>query len=391
MARSLSHADFELYIGSIATLTLLVSISEAGFGKYGLKIVPVYLVNNERKLLAGYLRFALMGCLLLSVLIGLTAAGIEAWLRAGSSESVILMAMFFLPAMALSGVAIDLLLAFQKPLAATIIARLLVPLISLCLTGFLLLFGSLTPYLAVACFGAGGLAGVVAAFFIGWKRSAKSVDHAMRVMNHRVWIKNGVSFFAFGLVSAWFFKATLFLLHHVPHSGIELAMLAPAFETGCLILLLSKSTDKFFQPSMAITLDQKDWVRADQIRNQRYAVVGVGVALFLLIIFQFGDQILGWYGEDFVNATASLRVIAIGASIWTLFSLAPTFLLFADRRTTLFLSMLVHAVALAVLTIGLFYRYGGIGAAWAFALTMSSLAICNLVLAQLEIKRLQQS
>jgi len=74
LARSLSLHQFEQYIGTIATLGLLGTLAEAGFGKYALKIVPIYQAHRSFGLMKGYLRFAGWGCLILSIALGLLAA-----------------------------------------------------------------------------------------------------------------------------------------------------------------------------------------------------------------------------------------------------------------------------------------------------------------------------
>ena len=391
LARFLTHDGFEQYVGAIATLGVLASLAEGGFGKYGLKVVPRYVANLDRSLLAGYLRFAFIGCVLTSLSLGLVAASIETSMRAGPAEKVILLAIVFLPAMAGVGVAIDLLLAFRMARTATLIARILVPLTTLVLVGLTILLGEISPFLAVLCFAIGSSVGLVISLGVCWYTSRSLIAGATAKLELPQWIRGGLSFFAFGFLTSWIFRATLVLTHHLPHSGDELAMLAPAFETGCLILLLSKSTDKYFQPTMSVILESCDWEYGVTVRRKRYILVGCMVIVFLAVIFLFGSRILGLYGEDFESAYPSLCLVASGASVWTLFSLAPTFLMFAGERKKLLLSFGSHAILMAVLTTILLQRFGATGAAAAFAISITSLAMTNLIFANHQFGKLKSA
>tara|TARA_R110002049_G_scaffold50370_2_gene142998 strand:- start:69316 stop:70623 length:1308 start_codon:yes stop_codon:yes gene_type:complete len=389
LARSLSHGEFEQYIGAVATLGLLASAAEGGFGKYGLKIVPVYIANQSIDLLAGYMRFALFGSLVMSVVLGWIAASIETPMRTGNTENLILLAIVFLPAMAGVGVTVDLLLSFRMAVIATLISRILVPLTTLSLVVVNLAMAEITPLRAVLSFATGSLVGFLLALVLCLRKSRSLTSRVSATTDLFQWITESLSFWAFGFLTAWIFRATLVLTHYLPHGRDDLAMLAPALETGCLILLLSKSTDKFYQPAMSVILATSDWEHGVRFRRNRYIFVGYGVIAFLAVILLFGDQILGLYGKDFGSAYPELCLIAIGSSIWTLFSLAPAFLQFAGERKVLLFSLLGHGTLLAVLTVGLLPTFGATGAAAAFTISISSLAIVNVFLANQRFRKME--
>lgn len=391
LARSLSKDGFEQYVGAIATLSLFASFGEGGFGKYALKTIPVYVSDGNGSLLAGYLRFALIGSLITSLLLGLIAAGIEIPMRKGSAEKVILLAIVFLPAMAGVGVAVDLLHSFRMPTIATIISRVLIPVTTLALIAFVLSFAELTPFRAVLCFSSGSVLGLVVSLVFCWRQARGLIAEAPVKMKLRHWIVGGSSFFALGFLTTWIFRASLVVTHHVSVEGNVLAMLAPAFETGCLILLLSKSTDKFFQPMMSLVLKTHDWTYGNSLRRSRYILVGLGVAGFLAIIFLFGKRILGLYGPGFESAYPALCLIAVGSSVWTLFSLAPTFLMFAGERRKLLFCQLGYGTLLAVLTVVLLQRFGATGAGAAYAISISLMAITNFIIANDKFDELRAS
>ncbi|TWT83989.1 Polysaccharide biosynthesis protein [Planctomycetes bacterium CA13] len=387
LARNLSHEGFEQYIGAIATLGLLASLGEAGFGKYALKVVPVFVANKKSAMLSGYLRFALLGTLLLSLLLGGFAVLVETLFRTAIASRVILLAFVFLPSMSLVGVTVDLLLSFRLATTATLIARIFVPATTLGLIGWMTRVTEITPFDAVLCFSISSLVGMILALlacFLRAKPVARSERPAFQYAN---WISNSLSFMALAFLTSWLFRSTLVLCHYIPHAGGELAMLAPAFETGCLILLLSKSTDKYFQPDVAVVLDSNDWKHGLEMRRNRFQLLGVGVLIFLGVIALYGKRILNLYGDDFVYAYPSLCLVSVGSSVWTMFSLAPTFLLFANQRRPLITLLVIHAVMMTVLTVWLFSIQGALGAATAYAITTSSLALWNLTIANRYLKK----
>ncbi len=293
LARHLSHAEFAQYVGTMATVGLLSSLAEAGFGKYALKILPVYQVQHAMALLRGYVYFALVGCVGVSVLLGALALAFEIRMQSGQAQSVFVVAIFFLPAMAVFGVAVDMLLSLRMVASATLFVRVLVPLTTLGFIGWGLQTNRLDASGAVICFGMGslggaGLAMLLCIFMI--RSQTRGVGLQLAVND---WTWNSLSFLAVGFLIAWLFKAPLVLVHHLPHQALQLALLAPAFETGCLVILLSKSTDKFFQPMMSLIIESKDWTQAARLRKRVWRWLEPALSCFCCVSFGLANGFWG--------------------------------------------------------------------------------------------------
>ncbi len=387
LARNLSHEQFGNYVGTLATIAVLASLAEAGFGKYGLKVVPIFWLGKKMSLLRGYLRFSIFGFIAISLVLGLLAAWVETAILGRTPERVMLYALIFLPGIAGFGVMVDLLLAFGRAVTATVIARIIVPLVTLVGIGVAMQYFVVTPYIALLAFGCGSMVGALLATVEVVRIVWQPLRGVQTQMQMRKWVSNGVTFLTFGFLVSWVFKAPLFLAHHLPHDPGELALLAPALEIGCWVLLLSKSTDKYFQPTMAVLIESKDWSRAAVFRRNRLLVIGGAVAVFVAMILLAGPKILSLYGEDFSAAFPSLIVVALGSSVWTLFSLAPSYLLFVGERSILLKNMTAHAIGMMVSTVILFTAFGAIGAAVAYAISITSLALVNLRLANRSLAR----
>lgn len=391
LARNLEPSEFESYIGAIATLGLLVSLGEGGIGKYSLKIVPQYVLQREAGLLGGFLRFALGSAILLGILLAGIAAIIELAVQVEEREKVVLEALLYLPVMAVVGVAIDFLLAFRMPVFATLLARIVIPLTTLICIGLTIQAERLSPSTAVFAFGAGSLICLPIAIGANFTKSEPLTLDARPIFLAWPWFLNSLSFLVFSFLTAWIFRAPLVILHHIPHSGNELALLAPALETGCLVLLLAKSTDKYFQPMVSEYLSTNNWAEGRKMRWLRLQWISFGIAGFLGLIFFFGRTILGWYGDKYVVAYPALCVIAIGSSIWTICSLAPTYLQYTDALGRLLGSLLGHAILLTVLTVWLNRMFGTFGVAIAYAVSISSLSLCNTWLAHGRLREVRRA
>ncbi|MGB7324539.1 MAG: hypothetical protein WBD31_06690 [Rubripirellula sp.] len=381
LARHLSPDEFDDYIGAIVTAGLLASIAEAGFGKYALRIVPVYCATRDTALLRGYMRFAMFGAVGLGVLLSVAAAGAELSSLRGSKLTTTLLAIAFLPVFAAAGVVVDLLMSLQLSTVAMVLSRVVMPLTTLSLVGISIRFSTVTPFIALLCFSVGsltcvGLGTAIGKFHLRSYESSESPKYSFGP-----WMIKGLTYLLFSFLIAWLFRSSLFIVHHLPHESDALAMLAPAFETGCLVILLSKSIDKYYQPSLAIAMESGDWDGIVRLGRSRFLVLGVGIIAFISIILGFGDRILRLYGNQYASSYAELCLIAMGSSAWTLFSLAPTFLLFSEQRKSLLALLSIHAVMMFTLTTVLFSWYGAMGAAVAYTVTISSFATCNLVAA----------
>ncbi|EMI20207.1 membrane protein [Rhodopirellula maiorica SM1] len=389
LARQLANDEFEQYIGAIATLGLLASLGEAGFGKYGLRIVPVFVAGTQPSPLRSYLRFALGGTLLMSLLVGLGVAMIQAPMLETHQRNVMFLAIVSLPVVAAAGVTIDLLMALQMATRATLVSRVLVPLTTLWLVGITTIEMGITPFRAVLCFCAGSTVGLIVGMLLLIGRSRHYANKSTDTSVLSTWARDSFSYLVFYALIAWLFRATLVVAYHVPHQGHQVAILAPAFETGCLILLLAKATDKYFQPMIALGLETSQWRRLTEMRRTRLWVISSGVLIFLATVFFAGDEILMLYGERFAASYIPLCIVAFGSSVWTLFSLSPTFLLFAGERRTLLSLLCIHAVSLVVLLVLFFEAFGAAGAAAAYSISISSFAISNLLFANRHFRKLR--
>lgn len=135
----------------------------------------------------------------------------------------------------------------------------------------------------------------------------------------------------------------------------DIASFAAAAETGGLILLLSKSTDKYFQIYLAVFIERHAWSEGIAMRKRRLIWVGAKCTVFLSIIVLAGKPILGLYGNSFVSGYPALVLIATGCCFWSMFSLAPAYLKFSGLNRLVLIVTATAALAMITLTLILGY------------------------------------
>ena len=383
VARSLGAAGFESYVVAIATLTLLSTLAESGAGKAAIQILPVYQASAKLHLISGFGRFSSQLVLLVSCSMGILVLIGDISQEDATEDHAILIAAIFLPAAALSSVCIDFLMAIRAPILGAVIARLIIPTTTLMLmmlgTRFL---GSFTAPWAVGCFGLGSLLGAVLAGLAYRNRSpVKALDKTPE-FDRPYWIRECVTFLTLATFASWIFRSSVIALDLLSLPPEDVASFAAAAETGALILLLSKSTDKYFQPYLAVFIERHAWSEGIAMRKRRLIWVSATCAVFMSIILLAGKPILRLYGESFVTGYPALILIAAGCCFWSMFSLAPAYLKFSGLNRLVLIVTATAALAMITLTLLLGYWWGTTGAGLAFSLVLTSTSFAFLWLAR---------
>lgn len=382
-ARILGAAAFENYAVAVATLGLLATVAEAGVGKYALKVMPAYGVSREWALAAGYWRFSLWVCLSVSMCIAVSVATWEGMKNDSSWEYPLGIAALFIPAAALFGVGVDFVMASRAAVTGTLIARLVVPgatLMLLVAAGNW--FITVEAGMAMMCFGTSSVIGACLCTIIFRRTSPRQVFETPPKYRRTEWSRECSYFLGISFLMSWILRVSLVILELLPVPETEVGYFAAALETGCLILLLSKSTDKLFQPEMSVILQERNIEQGIRLRNKRYLFVGSGCGVFMLVMLIFGREILGLYGADFRAGYFALCFVSAGTCTWTMFSLAPVYLRFVGRSVVVIKVTIVAAIMMAILTGVLGVKFGATGAGVAFCTVLCTVALTFLLVAR---------
>lgn len=383
IARTLGPVGFESYAVAIATLTLLSTLSESGVGKLSIQMLPVYEASKKWNLTAGFWRFSISLVLLVSCAMVLMILLGDLSQQRENEDHAILIAALFLPAAALAGMAIDFVMAIRAPIQGATIARLVVPLTTLTLMMLGIQFiNSFSATWAVGCFGMGSLVGLILAMIAYRKHSPPDALTANPEFDRGFWIRECLTFLTLATLVSWIFRSSVIALDLLSITPEDVASFAAAAETGGLILLLSKSTDKYFQPYLAVFIERHAWSEGDAMRKRRFIWVGAVCVVFLMVILLAGRSILGLYGDSFVSGYPALVLISIGCCFWSLFSLAPAYLKFSGLNRLVLGVTASSALGMITLTLLLGSWLGTTGAGLAFCIVLTTTSLTFLWLAR---------
>lgn len=379
--------QFENYAVSIAMLGMFSSLAEAGTGKYALKFVPANVITKRWDLIAGFWRFSVQLVATLSVAITLVVilGDLVDDNKLGSHPIGIGVLLLFTVAGA--GVSVDFIMANRMPVRGALISRLLIPGMTLLTMTAVQYSLGLDVFKALISFGFGSFVGTVTAIALFARHAPRQVFSSPPTYQRMVWIRECSYFAATAFLMNWIFRASVVVIELLPIAEREVGYFAAALETGGLVLLLSKSTDKLFQPELSVVIEEKNWEHGFHLRRKRFTLIGTGCTLFLLLMILFGKQFLALYGKEFVAGYPALICVSVGYCVWTMFSLAPSYLRFTGRDALLFIIIFLGAISMAVATAVLALPYGATGAGIAFCIVLSSVSLTFLFFANRDLKR----
>ena len=114
------------------------------------------------------------------------------------------------------------------------------------------------------------------------------------------------------------------------------------------------------------------------------------MAIFLVTIFFFGREILGFFRPEFVNeGLTALHVLAVATVFTVLFSMAPTYLKYTGQNSTIRRTMLGAAAIQVVLLVLLVPQFAATGAAVAYTISMCGMYLVFSGMAHRELAKLK--
>lgn len=382
-ARLLGPASFQEYAVALAGLSLVGTFCEFGTGKYAMRIMPQYVSQERWRFAAGFLSYSLLMVVITSLLVGLAGfLGTADFGGPATSLNPLALAFLFLPTTAAVAVAAEFLMANRNSIAGSVVMRLVCPLATLILIGLAAwLQLPLVSQTAIICFGGGGLIGLLVASFLFLRLAPPKLLSVKPKFLWRDWTRLCLWYLLIAFMMSWLLKLSLVVLKAENIGKLEIAQFAAALEIACFILIVAKSTNKFYRPELALIVSTSDWTLLKRLKDQRLALIGSACIAFFIAVLIFGKKMLGWFGEEFIPGYLALCFMSAGTCIATAFSMAPEYLKFAERLKTILLINSIAGALLIILTWVLAKSYGVAGAGFAFGLVFSVSAIVFRVLA----------
>lgn len=395
LARQLGVAGFESYVVAAAAFILMVTLVPQGLEKYSLKRLPGLIERGQDGLLHGFLRFSIRRVLLGSVLVGGLVA-FAAWNAEGLARQTriaIVISCLSLPAGALVHLALEVLTAFGRAFAATLVFRLLVP-------GFVLLLAGLAMVLlpelrATFAIAAWGLAWCLAlgVMVVQVRRAAPAgMWHAPAVEEAGRWGVEARPFWVYRVSLAVLMQAGVLALEALQPSPTAIGGFAAALGTAAIAQVLATATNRVYASRLQLLLERGDIAGIQQLRSERLRWLAAPLLVYLLVMSVFAPELVGLFRPEFVDDGApALRILAASTALSTVLAMAPTFLKHRGENRVLFRTVAAAAVVQIGVLVALVPALGATGAAIAHALATAFMYGTLAWLAHRGLARLQSS
>ena len=373
-ARHLSSEGFDAYVVASAAFILMVAFSPRGLDKYALRVLPVLLEQGERRKAFDFVTFAASRTLWTSLAVAAAAGAWACWVRDVPADSrlAIVASCIALPAGALARLMLEALTAIGRPLLATAIFRLGMPLMALSFAGVVFtLTSAASGAMVIACWGL-ALVVALAVMVSRFARLVPSfVPFASRVEDGARWEAEARTFWIYRISTAVLGQAGVLGVDWLHRSPNLTGAYAAAVATAGLGLVLATATNRIYASQLSVLLARYDFEAIRALHAQRFRWLAGPLTLYLVVTLVFAPDILGLFRPAFVqDGVIPLRVLAGAVAFCVLFALAPTYLKFRCRHAALYLTMAGAAVALLGLLVALVPRLGASGAAIAYAVAM---------------------
>jgi len=395
LARQLGVDGFEAYAVASAAFTLMVMYAPRGIEKYALRLLPALFERGDWGRAAGFLRFGLRRTLGTSLLLG---SVVFLWVQYFSNfppatKLAIGVSCLSLPTGALVHYYVEVLSASGRDILATAIFRVAVPTTTIILIGLLLYLPiGVSGAIAVGCWGIAWTLALAVMVIQVRRTTLPQVWRAQSTEDRPTWGREARPFLIYRISLALLAQVGVIALDQLHPSAAAVGAYVAAVSTVNLAVVLATSTNRFYSRRLSILLEQKNYAGVLELRRERLRWLLPAVAIFLVTVFYFGREILGFFRPEFVNeGLTALHLIAVATTITVLFSLAPTYLKYMGRNRTVRRTVVGAAAIQVILLVLLVPHFAATGAAFAYAVSMGGMYVVFARIAHRELVMLRSS
>ncbi len=395
LARQLGVDGFEAYAVASAAFTLMVMYAPRGIEKYALRLLPALFERGDWGRAAGFLRFGLRRTLGTSLLLG---SVVFLWVQYFSNfppatKLAIGVSCLSLPTGALVHYYVEVLSANGRDILATAIFRVAVPTTTIILIGLLLYLPiGVSGAIAVGCWGIAWTLALAVMVIQVRRTTLPQVRRAQSTEERPTWGREARPFLIYRISLALLAQVGVIALDQLHPSAAAVGAYVAAVSTVNLAVVLATSTNRFYSRRLSIFLEQKNYAGVLELRRERLRWLLPAVAIFLVTVFYFGREILGFFRPEFMNeGLTALHLIAVATTITVLFSLAPTYLKYMGRNRTVRRTVVGAAAIQVILLVLLVPHFAATGAAFAYAVSMGGMYVVFARMAHRELVMLRSS
>ena len=348
LARTLSVPDFYYYNVAVSSLLVLTSLATLGLEKYALRCLPAWQNHQDWARSRGFVLFArkliLFTSVVLVILFCLTLE-LTLSLRGKPYHVAIVIVALFLPATAMFQFILEVAAAYGGQVKGVATYRLLFPALLFALNAAVWILLAASGVSAAFCYGAAWIFAIAVLYATTQSYVPALVRQAKPTSEPGLWMRGALPMAAGSLVLTMLAQTGVIILELNHPDEAVVSAYAVAFQTGTFVVILATATNRLYAPRISALLDRGDLQALRAMARYRLLVIGPLTLFYLFVIFAWGCSILSLFGPQYSTEYPALCLIALGASISTIFSLAPTYMHFTNRDRIV-LAALVAAVVL---------------------------------------------
>ncbi len=385
LTRALGPEDYGDYAVTRSVAMLTATFALLGLNKASLNFLPVYRKQGAKDTAKGFILASLLTVVVVGLLLSVIGVGITEMFMAnlGSEAHPIRIAMAWVIPLSIGLYATSLLSGHQQVLLSSFLNQLLLPLVVALLVGGVLIIGTdLTDFGAVILL---VLARVILFFIIGWllwsiwRNEYREVKPTYEIKH---WVGATVPFLLPAFVVAALGQSSMLILeaHHPTEDSV--GIYAAVQQVAYLPLLALAAITTLAMPRLAVLMEENETETFhQQLGSYIRILTAFGVGSLLLYIFA-GNFLLGLFGHTFSDGHMPLVVLGVGYLVVLIGGLIQPILQIRQEKTIVISTMLI----LLALNIGLTYllapKYGAMGAAVSYTVSVAVIYTVQLYLLQ---------
>jgi O-antigen/teichoic acid export membrane protein len=377
LARTLTVSDFDDYNVAVSSVLVMTALATLGFEKYALRCLPPWRTHEDWSRSRGFLEFSWQLILVTSaalVIVFCVTLELMLALRWLSQHITIVIAALILPLTSLFQFVLEVAAAYGGQLKSAAIYRLLFPALLLLLNAAVWLLSAASGGVSAAlCYGAAWIAAIAALSLVAQDYVPPPVWKAHPIRERGTWIRGALPMVASSLALTMLAQTGVIILELNHPDEAVVSAYAVTFQTGTFVVILATATNRLYAPRISELLDRGDFQGLRNMARHRLLVLGPLTAGYLFVILTFGRSILSLFGKQYATEYPALLLIAFGASVSAIFSLAPTYMHFTGRDRIVLAALLATMVVNLAVCFPLSHYYGALGAAVAYAVPNSLL------------------
>lgn len=380
-ARMLGAADYGDFAAAIASARILAVAGAMGFPQFCLKELPVLAKNGRWQYCHGLVRASGLAVAAFSLMVSLGLLGLYgayAFLLGFKDHHLcFVVVLLFVPLIALAQLGFNLLSANGNYLLAMFLDFILLPLISLSLLFVTLinlpllrpewlLPGQTPGFWAVLAWGLSWTAGLAIVLFFIFNRLEAILWQAKPFYSFRPWVKISCPFMVNQLLLLGTGCIGLIILELFHFSEGIVGRFSAVMETAGMLIRIIVSANRYYLPRISLKIEQNHHEGLNRVLRGRMGFLSAVAAVYGLVIFGFGKDILSLFGPSYAAAYPALLVMSLGMAITTLCSATSPILQYLDQAGKAVGANLLLLAAMVVINLALDRWLDELGPALAF-------------------------